>query len=115
MDSRTIIPAALILTLAAALGGCGSLNWWSGPVEQSRIPRNATVYQCDAEKKLAVRYDEGGKSAMIIFLEREFRLDQAEGASGARYSNGRTTLHTKGDEARLEESGSFTYENCKKT
>lgn len=109
-----MIKRMLAAALLCALGGCESLKWWGGPAEQSRIPRNAVVYQCDGGKKLAVRFDEGGKSAMIIFPEREFRLDQAEGASGTRYTNGRATLYTKGDEARLEEGGSATYDNCKK-
>lgn len=103
-----------LLVACLALSGCGSLNWWSGPAEQSRIPRDATAYLCDGGKRLAVRYGEGGKSAMIIFPEREFRLDQVEAASGARYSNGRTTLHSQGEGVRLEEGGTVSYDNCKK-
>ena len=106
--------AWIAVTLCFGLTGCESLNWWSGPAEQSRIPRDATLYQCDAGKRLVVRYEDSGKSAMIIFPEREFRLDQVAGASGARYSNGRTTLHNKGEEATLEEGGTATYDNCKK-
>ncbi|HKO87934.1 MAG TPA: MliC family protein [Burkholderiales bacterium] len=104
------------LLLAATLGltACGSLNWWSGPTEQSRIPRDATLYQCDGGKKLPIRYDENGKSAMIILPEREFRLDQVDASAGVRYSNGRATLHTNGSDVRLEEGGSFPYDNCKK-
>lgn len=104
-----------IVVAALALSGCESLNWWSGPKEQSRLPRNAMVYQCDADKKLALRFDEGGKSVMVIYPEREFRLDQAEAAVGTRYSNGRTTLRINGDEARLEEGSNPVYDNCKKT
>ena len=105
----------VVVFAALALGGCGAMNWWSGPAERSRIPRDATLYQCDGDKRLAVRYDDGSKSAMIIFPEREFRLDRVESASGPRYSNGRATLHGQGDEVRLEEGGSFTYDNCKKS
>ena len=99
---------------ALLLGGCGSLNWWSGPKEQSRIPRDATVYQCEAGKQLGLRFEEGGKSAMVIFPEREFRLNQVEGSAGARYSNGRTTLNLSGDGAALSGGDVTGYGDCKK-
>ena len=50
---------------------------------------------------------------MIIFREREFRLDQAPSAPG-RYSNGSTTLQSKGELVSLEEEGTTTYSNCRK-
>ena len=104
---------AALLAAVLVLAGCGSLNWWSGPAEQSRIPRDATVYKCDDAKQLAVRFEKDGKSAMIILPEREFRLDQIQAASGARYSNGRTTLNTNGSDASLEEGNKTLYANCK--
>jgi membrane-bound inhibitor of C-type lysozyme len=104
---------AALLAATLGLSGCGSLNWWSGPAEQSRIPRDATIYKCDDAKQLPVRFEKDGKSAMIILTEREFRLDQVPAASGARYSNGRTTLNTKGNEASLEEGNKTLYANCK--
>jgi membrane-bound inhibitor of C-type lysozyme len=45
--------------------------------------------------------------------DREFRLDQTASGSGIRYSNGRTTLQAKGDEAFLEEGTVTTFANCK--
>lgn len=104
---------AVLLVATFGLGGCGSLNWWSGPAEQSRAPRDATIYKCDDAKQLPVRFEKDGKSAMIILPEREFRLDQIQAASGARYSNGRTTLNTKGTDASLEEGSKTLYANCK--
>lgn len=105
-----------ISTLSLALlAGCGSLNWWSGPKEQSRIPRDATLYQCEAGKQLGLRFDEGGKSVMVVFPEREFRLNQVDGSAGARYSNGRTTLNLNGDEATLSGGDVAAYAGCKKT
>ena len=93
----------------AGLAGCASLNPWSGPVEQSRVPRDATVYQCEGGKTLAVRYADNGKSAMIILPEREFRLDQTE---SGRYSNGRTTLYADEGGTRLEEGQTAMYNHC---
>jgi membrane-bound inhibitor of C-type lysozyme len=105
------------IALAAALGGCGgfslgSLNPWSGTVEQVRLaPADATTYVCEGGKRLIVRYLAADKTVMIVFPEREFRLD-ATPAGG--YSNGSTTLTEQGDAATLEEAGAKTYTNCKK-
>jgi membrane-bound inhibitor of C-type lysozyme len=100
--------------LAVSLVGCSS--WWpfgESSGEVPRVPPGATAYKCDGNKDLYVRYVDGGKSAMVIYPEREFRLDAAETGSGARYTNGRTTLRTKGSEATLEEGSAIVYSNCK--
>jgi len=100
-----VIRASLILVLAATAAGCTS--WWpfgGSSGEQPRWPSDATLYKCDGNKELVVRYVDGGKSAMVMFPDRDFRLDQAVSGSGARYSNGRTTLYTKEAEALLEEN-----------
>jgi membrane-bound inhibitor of C-type lysozyme len=106
-DPIRAIAAAVLLALAA---GCSS----SGG-ERPRWPADATIYMCDADKQLVVQYLEDGKSAMVIYPERDFRLDQVAAASGVRYSNGLTTLHTKGPEAFLEEGGQTLFANCKST
>jgi membrane-bound inhibitor of C-type lysozyme len=108
------VRTALMTLLAAALAGCSS--WWpfgSGTSERPRWPADATVYKCDANKQLVVRYLDGGKSAMVMLPERDFRLDLTATASGGRYSNGRTTLQTQGPEAFLEEGGQMLFANCK--
>ncbi len=96
-------------------------KWWGdGPQEQA-VQRlaGATRYQCAGGKQFAVRYiGEAQGQAMVILPEREFRLDQAVSVSGSgsgvRYTNGRTTLITKGDEVALEEGGSMLFANCKR-
>lgn len=110
--------AVLGATLAASVAGCssfsiGSLNPWSGPVERGRgVPADATEYTCDGGKRLVVQQLPG--AVMIMFPERDFRLDQTPGATGARYSNGSTTLLSNGDQVSLEEQGAMTYKSCRK-
>ena len=96
------------LLAAGSLAGC-AFNPWSGPTEQSRVPRDATLYDCEGGKTLVVRYADNGKSAMIILPEREFRLDQTD---SGRYSNGRTTLYASEGETRLEEGQATMYNRC---
>jgi len=113
---RLAARAALAALAAAGLAGCSS--WWpfgsSSAAERPRWPADAVVYKCAEGRQLVVQYLEGGKSAMIWFPEREFRLDAVVAASGARYSNGRTTLFTQGDEAALEDGGQRTHADCKR-
>jgi membrane-bound inhibitor of C-type lysozyme len=91
-----------------------SVTPWSGPIEQKQtLPADATAYACNDAKRLVVRRSPGTNSVMIMFPEREFRLDQVP-ADPARYSNGSTTLQTRGDEVSLEEEGKLTYANCRK-
>lgn len=105
---RTIVLSAA----AATLAGCSSLWPFSGPQEQSRIPRDATVYECESGKTLPVRVAADGKSVVVIYPEREFRLDQVE---GNRYSNGVSTLQLDESDAWLEERGTRVYQACKRT
>jgi membrane-bound inhibitor of C-type lysozyme len=106
----------MVACAAAALAGCS--GWWpfgSAPSpDRPWYPPDASVYKCDGNKTLVVRYLDGGKAAMVMFPEREFRLDPARSASGVSYSNGRTDLRTKGDEAQLDEGGNPQYANCKR-
>ena len=63
---------------------------------------------------LKPRFDAASQSAWVRFPDREFRLDAVPGAAEGRYSNGRTTLNTKGDEAFLTEGAEVSFDNCKR-
>jgi membrane-bound inhibitor of C-type lysozyme len=125
MKAIPIAKAGFCAVLAASLAGCGgfnfsiaSLNPWGGSTEQvRRLPADATEYACDGGKRLIVRYLTGPDAAMIVFRERQFRLDPAPTAassSGARYTNGSTTLLSSGEQVSLEEEGAMTYTACRK-
>jgi membrane-bound inhibitor of C-type lysozyme len=115
-DGNVTIRKLAVAAAAATLAGCSS--WWpfgsSPSPDRPWYPADASVYKCEANKTLVVRYLEGGKAAMVMFPDREFRLDQVRSASGVAYSNGRTDLRTKGDEVQLEEGGNAQYANCKR-
>ena len=96
------------------LAGCGGWNPWAGPQEERiTAPADLVTFQCDGGKRLMVRMPQGGKSVTVMLPERQFRLDAAPAASGAGFSNGRTTFLTKGDEASLEEGGALLFAGCK--
>ena len=106
-----------VLGLCASLAGCGGVSLWpfgSSGEERSRVPPNATEYQCDAGKRFYMRYLRDGASAWIIFPEREFRLDKVASAQGSsRYSNGTAVLEVKGSEATLTDGPTAGFNGCK--
>lgn len=114
MNGKRVERRVIWVAAAAAVAmsaGCGSWSPWRGPTEQSRIPRDATVYQCAAGKVLGVRVEEGGKSAMVIFPEREFRLERLD---ENRYGNGRTVLQLDAQQAWIDDDGKRLYDACKR-
>ena len=105
-----------VVIAACLLSACSTSTWWpfgerSDAEVRPRYP-GATAYSCDGGKRLLVQYGPGNRYAMIIFPDREFRLD-ATAAGGAGYGNGRTTLLLQNGEARLEEGGAAIFANCK--
>jgi membrane-bound inhibitor of C-type lysozyme len=112
-----MVQRRVVFLIAASLLTVGCSSWWpfGSSAERPRWPADAAVYSCNAGKQLVVRYMDGGKSVMVFFPEREFRLDQEPVATGDRYTNGRTTLTTKGDETFLDEGSSALYANCRRT
>ena len=109
----------LALISAIALLTACSRGWW--PFQESsgdaaaRIPAGATEYICAGNKRLLVRHTPDGKSAWVIYPDREFRLDRTDGSSDDRFTNGVTTLSVYGDETVLEESGARVFTECKRS
>ena len=109
-----LLGASMLLSACAGISMPRLSFWTNEPTElQSKRLVGATQYSCEANKRLAVRYGAAGQPAMVVFPEREFRLDPSPGAPG-RYSNGRSTLNVSGDEASLDEAGATVLANCKR-
>jgi membrane-bound inhibitor of C-type lysozyme len=109
------IALAAALPLLSACAGISLSSPFGGVKEQdvSRAPAGAMTYQCEGGKRFFVRYLDSGAAAWVILPEREFRLNQTVSASGARYSNGNSTLETKGNEATLWDGATVTHVGCK--
>ena len=111
--------ALLVAGISALLAGCSGMKVWPFGSEKTDEltgqPANSTEYQCEGGKKFYVRMLDHGKTAWVILPLREVALSSVVSASGARYSNGITTLNTKGNEATLEDGADNTYKACKTT
>lgn len=105
-----------MLAVAVLLAGCGASRWWpwsdGSGAEVRRVYPGTKSYACDSGKKLLVRYGPENRYVMIIYPEREFRLD-ADGSARGKYTNGRTVLVASGEEATLEESGTVLFAKCR--
>lgn len=106
-----------LAVLAVGLAGCDVLRpgkWLGSGPEEQRPARLAgtTSYACADNKQFALR-QAGPKSVMVVFPEREFRLDAVDGAGG-RYSNGRTNLTLNGETAVIDEAGAPQFTDCKR-
>jgi membrane-bound inhibitor of C-type lysozyme len=117
MMRLTTTIAALVATglLTACAGGWWPFGGSSSQDPSARIPPGATVYNCAGNKRLFVRHASDGKSAWVIYPDREFRLDRVAASSGDRYSNGVSTLTIESDEATLDEGGARLFSECKRS
>ncbi|MEI8256869.1 MAG: MliC family protein [Deltaproteobacteria bacterium] len=89
--------------------------WWQGgAAEAPRLAPGVGEYLCEGGKSFQARFDAVTHSAWVRFPDREFRLDAAPGTAEGRYTNGRTTLNTKGEELFLSEGATATYTACKR-
>ncbi len=108
------IGATLATAVGLSLSGCGGINVWpfggEKLQERSRVPADATAYQCDAGKRFYVRNLDGGAAVWLILPDRELRLDKV---AGARYGNGSTVLEVTGNAATLADGSATTFAGCK--
>lgn len=111
--------AAALACASLALSACSSvpLNLWpfggDPAAGTSRTPAGATAYQCDAGKRLFVRYLDSGAAAWVILPEREFRLNKIAAGGATRFSNGVTTLDLADGGAIVSDGAGVTYSGCK--
>lgn len=109
--ARAAVAAIACLTLA----GCGSFNvnlWPFGEQKdqvRSKVPSNATAYQCTNGKRFYVRTLEDGAAVWLILSDREVRLDKT---GEGRYANGSAVLDLSAGDATLAE-GPATANGCK--
>jgi membrane-bound inhibitor of C-type lysozyme len=74
-------------------------------------PTAKTVeYKCASKKTLKVDYSD--KGAKFELDKKVVTLPSVKSASGAKYSDGKTTLSTKGTEVSVEANGKKVLEQC---
>ena len=76
-------------------------------------PVPTTTYVCEGGDSLVVGFAES-HAELRLPPNRVVRLPAVRSASGVRYSDGRYTVQTKGDEALMEQGGELVLRNCLK-
>lgn len=130
------------LSLAALLAGCGTISTPKSAPTASQPPTSPAGpvapmpqvsppspssppptpkqmvdqyirYRCENGFDFAVTYQGNGTRALVERSGYSDLLRLASAASGAKYSDGKLTLHAKGDGAVLELPGGPTYRQCR--
>lgn len=108
-------PLFIVLSLAALLPSCSSINlnpFASGTNEQSRIPPNSTEYICDGNQRFYVRMLNNGNDAWLIYPDHEVNLVKSAAVSN-RFTSGVIELEINGDATTLNDGEKIAYTACK--
>lgn len=107
--------SGVLLAAGCVLSGCSSVEVWpfgEDSVERSTAPANSIEYQCAEGKKFYIRNMDKGSAVWLILSDREVAMSKVEGAA-EKYSNGVSTLTIQDGVARLEETATSIYADCK--
>jgi membrane-bound inhibitor of C-type lysozyme len=96
--------AAVLLLLTFVLA-CGQK-------EESAAANQTLVYQCEGGQSFTVEFVDNAKFALFTLNGKTLKLPQAISGSGARYSDGHTTLWIKGDGAFVMDGDKITIKDC---
>jgi membrane-bound inhibitor of C-type lysozyme len=84
---------------------------------QARPPAGTIIgpleYRCEGGQGFTVEFDNQAHHALLTMNGQTLKLPQALSGSGARYSDGRTTLWIKGDGGFVEVDGQIILKDCK--
>jgi membrane-bound inhibitor of C-type lysozyme len=105
---RPLSPRAALVLLSLLAAACGKLAYLKElePTDipdpkLERGPLKPVVFRCKDGTAIRALFPRGGNSVVLTEQGEDYALPLVESASGARYSDGRWTLWTKGDEASL--------------
>lgn len=107
-------PAFLLLGLAT-LAGCGQKSHQddtsTAAAADDSIPSRTVNYTCADSATMVIRFSRDS-ATINLTGQSPFALSQVVSSSGAKYSDVSYTLHTKGDEAFLEQDGAIIRRAC---
>ena len=116
---KKMVKKIMLVAISSLLVSCGSMKipevnlpMLNGDYrELSTAPKDASLYQCEKNKKFYVKSLEGGKEMWLILPNREFGLKQVETLKNT-YNNETTTLEINDPETYIKEGDVLTYQKC---
>jgi membrane-bound inhibitor of C-type lysozyme len=80
----------------------------------SSIPRQTSQnWVCSDGTEFQTSFDSAGDTLALSFGDEALILKRVRAASGAKYSNGRTTFWSKAEEAFIELDGQIVHRECR--
>jgi membrane-bound inhibitor of C-type lysozyme len=98
----------LLLTLLA----CGQKEGPAAARQPAGTAHKTLVYQCEGGQSFTVEFIDNAKSALFTLNGKTLKLPLAISGSGARYSDGHTTLWIKGDGAFVMVDEKILIKDC---
>ena len=111
MKNSTLISKAFILATGLTLLSCGKPTE-TNTASKSTAQGELIAYQCNDGKSFTARFSEAEAIADLP-NNPNLALSRVESTSGAKYSNGITTLWDQGNEAFVESNGDMILVDCK--
>jgi membrane-bound inhibitor of C-type lysozyme len=104
----------LILLGLFLLGGTMGISLAATPADTDSVPpAKKYSYLCENGKHFTLEIDTKEDCLLLTLDGKPIKLPRVVSASGARYSNGRTTVWLKGNEAFIEMDGKIIIKNCR--
>jgi membrane-bound inhibitor of C-type lysozyme len=103
-----------LLGLAIFISTNGSSLQAAKPADTDSLPpAKKFSYLCEDGKRFTLEIDSKEDCVLLTLDGRPIKLPRVRAASGARYSNGKTTVWLKGNEAFIEMDGKIIIKNCR--
>jgi membrane-bound inhibitor of C-type lysozyme len=111
MKRLNFCPVAVLLLLAFVLA-CSQKEGPAPARQPLGAPHKTFVYRCEGGQSFTVEFVDKAEVALFTLDGKTLKLPHALSGSGARYSDGHTTLWIKGDGAFVEVDGKIVIKDC---
>ncbi|PSN16280.1 hypothetical protein C7293_03490 [filamentous cyanobacterium CCT1] len=111
---KPLLDASIVAAALAglALAGCTTTSPTSDATDETMAADETVVFACPGGETITAQFV-GAETAIVTLPDQDpITLPATESASGARYSNGTTTLWNKGDEVLVEVDNTVVLSDC---
>jgi membrane-bound inhibitor of C-type lysozyme len=116
LNWRWTLRTAILLLLFSLtiLGGTTGTIQAATPADADSVPpAKKFSYLCEDGKSFTLEIDTKEDCVLLTLDGKPMKLPRVVSASGARYSNGKTIVWLKGNEAFIEMNGKIIIKNCR--